>query len=231
MTLAKNERPFVYLNVAITADGKLAPAHRKFVPFSSKRDQELLMKLRTEADAVMAGARTVDMAPVDLGPGAPRFRRMRLKRGLAEYNTRIIVSGSGSVNPRAKIFKQRFSPIIILTTERAGKKIKQLQKVADIVEVCGEKKLDFSYALKWLRAEHGIKRLLCEGGGEINAALLMEKLVDEIYVTICPVLFGGRDAPTMADGEGVSRVEDAIKLKVKSLQPVRGELYLVYKVL
>ena len=82
----RSRLPFVYLNVAITADGKIAPANRLFQPFSSKRDQELLMQLRTRADAVMAGARTVDLFPANLGPGAKRFREMRLRRGLSEYN-------------------------------------------------------------------------------------------------------------------------------------------------
>src|SRR5688572_23839191 len=82
-------RPFVFLNVATTADGKLAPANRHFIPFSSKRDQELLMKLRTCADAVMAGARTVDSVPVTLGPGGKKYRERRMKKGLAEYNLRV----------------------------------------------------------------------------------------------------------------------------------------------
>jgi riboflavin biosynthesis pyrimidine reductase len=113
--------PFVYLNVAITADGKLAPANRHFVPFSSKRDQELLQELRTRADAVMAGARTVDSVPVTLGPGGKKYRVRRLKNGLAEYNLRVVVSGSGSLSPRAKIFQHRFSPLIILVSRRASK--------------------------------------------------------------------------------------------------------------
>src|SRR5687767_9131901 len=86
--------PFVYLNVAITADGKLAPANRQFVPFSSARDQELLIRLRTRCDAVMAGARTIDAVPVNLGPGGKKYRAMRVANGLSEYNLRIVVSGS-----------------------------------------------------------------------------------------------------------------------------------------
>src|SRR5262245_17084621 len=104
--------PFVYLNVAATADGKLAPASRKFEPFGSKRDQQLLLHLRTEADAVMAGARTIDLLPVRLGPGGPKYRRMRLRNGLAEYNLRVVVSGAGTLDPKAEIFRHRFSPII-----------------------------------------------------------------------------------------------------------------------
>src|SRR2546422_611875 len=99
--------PFVYLNVATTADGKLAPANRKFVTFSSQRDQQFLLELRSRADAVMAGARTVDLAPVNLGPGPIRYRRQRLRRGLAEYNLRVVVSGSATLSPRAEIFRRR----------------------------------------------------------------------------------------------------------------------------
>src|SRR5207249_3873332 len=97
--------PFIYLNVAMTADGKLAPANRHFVPFGSKRDQELLLELRAQADAVMSGARTVDLSPVKLGPGPAKYRKMRLENGLAEYNLRVIVSGAATIDPRAEIFK------------------------------------------------------------------------------------------------------------------------------
>src|SRR5271170_7697927 len=104
--------------MAMTADGKIATANRAVSTFGSKRDHEHLLELRATADAVMAGARTVDSARINLGPGATKFRRRRLKNGLAEYNLRVIVSGSGSINPGTAIFKRRFSPIIILTTAR-----------------------------------------------------------------------------------------------------------------
>jgi 2,5-diamino-6-(ribosylamino)-4(3H)-pyrimidinone 5'-phosphate reductase len=227
-----NEKlPFVYINVASTVDGKLAPATRRFVPFSSKRDRELLMELRTSADAVMAGARTVDLGPVDLGPGGEKFRRMRLKQGLTEYNLRVVVSGSGSLDPEAKIFQHRFSPIIVLTSGRATlAHLRRLRQVADDVEVFGEDELDFRAAFGWLREKWGVKRLLCEGGGELNAALFEQGLVDELYLTLSPVIFGGRHAPTLADGEGIGDKSAATRLKLKSLKKAGDELFLVYRV-
>lgn len=223
--------PFVYLNVATTADGKLAPTNRHFVPFSSKRDQDLLIELRTRCDAVMAGARTVDSVPVNLGPGGKQYRNMRARNGLSEYNLRVVVSGSGSLNPNAEIFKHKFSPLIILVTERASKaSIAPLQKLGALVQTFGEKKLDFTAALRWLRKEWNVKRLLCEGGGEINGALFHENLVDEIYMTLCPTIFGGRDAPTMADGIGIASLKDATRLKLKTSTRIGNELYLVYSV-
>src|ERR1041384_7335237 len=128
---SKRDLPFVYLNVATTADGKLAPANRHFVPFGSPRDQQLLIELRTRCDAVMAGARTVDSVPVNLGPGGKKFRDIRIKNGLAEYNLRVVVSGSGTLNPRAEIFRRRFSPIIVLVCEQASERnVRRLRGVA-----------------------------------------------------------------------------------------------------
>jgi 2,5-diamino-6-(ribosylamino)-4(3H)-pyrimidinone 5'-phosphate reductase len=222
--------PFVFINVATTADGKLAPANRKFVPFSSRRDQQLLLELRTRADAVMAGARTVDLMPVKLGPGPAKYRRMRLRNGLAEYNLRVVVSGSGTLDPRAEIFRHRFSPIIVLTTGRAPeKRLRKLREVADEVRIFGEAELDFVAALRWLHEKWKVKRLLCEGGGEINGALFRASLIDEIYQTLCPLVFGGRDAPTMADGRGVQTLAHATKLRLKSLKRAGQELFLVYR--
>src|SRR5437773_2079800 len=185
--------PFVYINVATTADGKLAPANRRFVAFSSQRDQRLLLELRAQADAVMAGARTVDLMPVNLGPGPAKYRRMRLKNGLSEYNLRGAASGRGTLNPRAQIFRRRFSPIIVLVSGRTPQRnLQQLRQVADEVAAFGDEELDFRAALEWLRKKWNVRRLLCEGGGEVNAGLFEAKLVDEVYQTICPLIFGGR---------------------------------------
>jgi riboflavin-specific deaminase-like protein len=223
--------PFVYLNVATTADGKLAPANRHFIPFSSRRDQDLLIELRTRCDAVMAGARTVDSVPVNLGPGGKKYRALRVKNGLAEYNIRVVISGSASLNPRAEIFKHRFSPLIVIVTKRAPKsRVARLQSLGATVRAFGEKAVDFTAALKWLRREWNVTRLLCEGGGEINAGLFREDLVNEIYLTLCPIVLGGRSAPTMADGIGAEKLSDAVRLKLKSQERIGNELFLVYSV-
>src|SRR5262245_33587557 len=92
---SRAERPFVFVNMAMTSDGKITSVNRRLSSFSSERDQQHLYALRATADAVMAGARTLDLNRILLGPGGARFRRERLRRGLAEYNLRIIVSGSG----------------------------------------------------------------------------------------------------------------------------------------
>lgn len=215
--------------MAMTADGKIATANRAVSSFGSRRDHDHLLELRSTADAVMAGARTVDSNPINMGPGGAKYRRMRTRRGLAEYNIRVIVSRSGGVDPDAEIFKRKFSPIIVLTTARAGaSKLNRLRALADEVKICGRQEIDFRAALAWLREKWKVKRLLCEGGGELNDALFRAGLVDELHLTICPKIFGGRMAPTIADGIGALKLSDATELRLKTMKRVGDELFVVY---
>jgi riboflavin-specific deaminase-like protein len=222
--------PFVIINMAMTADGKIATANRGVSSFGSRRDQQHLLELRATADAVMAGARTVDLNRVTMGPGPARYRRLRLRRGLAEYNLRIIVSRSGSVNPNAELFKHRFSPVIILTTGSApASRRKRLSSLANEVKVCGNSAIDFPTAFRWLRQKWNVKRLLCEGGGEVNDALFRAGLVDELHLTVCPKIFGGRAAPTIADGRGAGSLAAAHSLRLKSAKRLGNEIFFVFR--
>jgi 2,5-diamino-6-(ribosylamino)-4(3H)-pyrimidinone 5'-phosphate reductase len=221
-------RPFVFVNMAMTADGKIATANRAVSSFGSQRDHEHLLELRATADAVMSGARTVDSAKINLGPGGEKYQRLRLKRGLAEYNLRIIVSGNGSINPAAEIFKHQFSPILVLTTRSAADQVgKSLLHVADVIS-SGDSEINFAAIFWWLRTEHGVKRLLCEGGGDLNDTLFRAGLVDELHLTVCPKIFGGRTAPTIAEGQGFATLPGTANFSLKSARRVGDEMFLVY---
>jgi riboflavin-specific deaminase-like protein len=225
----KTKLPFVFSNFAMTADGKIAFANGKFTPFGSKRDLEHLYELRATADAVMCGVRTIEVTGTILGNGGEKFRKHRLKRGLAEFPLRVIVSGSGSINPAAKIFEKRFSPIIVLTTARISKpNLKNLRAAADEIKICGKTEINFPAALRWLRKKWNVRRLLCEGGGELHSTLIQADLLDELHLTICPKIFGGRNAPTIADGKGFFNLADAAQFKLKSTKRFEDELFAVF---
>ena len=231
---ARRPLPFVLVNISMTADGKIATANRAVSSFSSPRDRTHLLELRATANAVMCGARTADLNQVTLGTGGAKFRKLRLKRGLAEVNLRIIVSGSGTLDPRAAIFTSRRvgfqSHIIILTTGKAGgRKLQQLRAVADEVKVFGKTELNLHAALAWLRRKWNIKRLVCEGGGELNDAMFRAGLVDELHLTLCPRIIGGRRAPTLAEGIGFQSLACAAQLQLESARRVGDELFLVYR--
>lgn len=224
--------PFVSVNIAMTADGKIAPSTRHFEPFSSRADQVRMLDLRAEADAVMSGARTIENGQVTLGPGGRKYQARRLAAGRSEYNLRVIVSGSASVDPAAHIFTKRFSPILLLTSEAATQE--RLGRIKDRVNdifVSPGSTVDFRLAFLWLNEHWGVRRLLCEGGGEVNAPVFRARLADELHLTIAPVIFGGRTAPTLADGEGIARLADATKLRLKHRERIGSELYCIYRVL
>ncbi|MBI3877421.1 MAG: RibD family protein [Verrucomicrobia bacterium] len=223
-------RPFIFINMAMTADGKIATANRAVSSFGSARDHAHLLELRATADAVMCGARTADLNQINLGPGGEKFRRQRVHHGLGKYNLRILVTGSGSLNPHAHVFAKKFSPVIVLTTARASKaKLKQLRAVADEVKICGAREINWPAALRWLREKWNVRRLLCEGGGELNSAFFAAGLVDELHLTLCAKIFGGHIAPTIADGCSALRLADAAQFELKSAKRAADELFLVYR--
>jgi len=220
---------FVLINMAMTADGKIATADRRLHSCGSRRDQEHLLELRATADAVMCGAGTVNEEPVQLGPGPERFRRLRRHRGLAEHNLRVVVSGRGSLSPEAEVFRHRHSPIVVLASEAIpGARLRALRAVADEVLIRGRQTVDWGAAFEDLEKRWGVRRLLAEGGARLNAALWAAGLVDELHLTICPRLFGGRASPTIADGPGASRLADAAQMELRSCCRVGDELFVVY---
>ena len=224
-------RPFVLINMAMTADGKIATANRMASSFGSQKDFEHLLKLRATADAVMTGAGTINaQTDITLGSGPVRFRRMRRENGLADTPIRIVVSGRGKLDTKAKLFRTKGAPIIVLTTENIAKtRCILLNKAADYVQQFGQKAVDFRLALDWLRLEWKVKRLLCEGGGRLNGSLLAAGLVDELHITVCPKIFGGHDAPTIADGPLTDCLANAKQFNLKSMTQKDDEMFLVYR--
>jgi riboflavin biosynthesis pyrimidine reductase len=109
--------------------------------------------------------------------------------------------------------------------------LRELRAVATEVRIYGAKEINFPRALRWLREKWGIKRLLCEGGGELNDALFRAGVVDQLHLTVCPKVFGGRTAPTIADGLGAGRLARAAHLALVSARRHDDEMFFVYHVL
>jgi len=150
---------------------------------------------------------------------------------LARQNLRIVVSGSGSVDPEAAVFRNQVSPVIVLASSQVPKsRLAKLERLADCVKVCGKNKVALGQALGWLQREWAVNRLLCEGGGELNFELLRLGLVDELHLTICPRIIGGRDAPTIADGDGFATLAKAANLELTRRLRLGDELFTTWRV-
>lgn len=225
-----SSRPRVIVNMAMSADGKIASANRKITRIGSERDLQHLYTLRSTADAILCGARTVEQSQAILGNGGDRHRKARLRRGLTEYPLRVVASGSGRLSPAAAIWSHRFSPIIILCTRSASAaRLARLAQLADHLWLTSGGNLDFTEILGRLHREFAVRRLLVEGGGELNEALFRADVVDEIHLTVCPLILGGQRAPTIADGQGIARIELARRFAIATAWRHGTELYAVFQ--
>lgn len=222
------KRPFIFANMAMSLDGKVAPARGRKAVFGSREDRRRLLALRAQADAILVGARTARTDHYALGIPAASLRRARLLRGQSEYPLRCIVSGRGRLDEDIEIFRHDFSPIVIFTTDRMPPaRRKRLERKATVISV-GQGEIVWSRLLRVLREKFGVKKLLCEGGPTLLFALLEKHLLDELYLTFCPKIFGGQATPTLVEGEGLSLAR-ARRVRLKGIEQVGDELFCCFR--
>ncbi|MBX3745043.1 MAG: dihydrofolate reductase family protein [Verrucomicrobiae bacterium] len=224
------QRPFLLVNMAMTADGKIATANRVVGTFGSRRDHAHLLALRATADAILCGAGTVNLPGITLGPGGPRYRRLRHSRGLATEPLRIVVSGQARLRPDADLFLHPGSPIQVWVSANAPtRRVARLQAAGAEVLAFGGDDVDLAAALSWLARQHRVRRVVAEGGALLNDALFRAGLVDELHLTLCPLVFGGRTAPTLANGRGFPSLADAARFHPPRVRRAGNELFLVFR--
>ncbi|WP_067484451.1 pyrimidine reductase family protein [Actinomadura hibisca] len=196
-------------NMVASADG--AAVHEgRAGGLGNPNDQRVLQLLRGLADVVIAGAGTVraeGYGPVRPGPDWHEWRGDRpLAPPLA------IVSGALNLDLDAPVFTEAATPTIVLTTEAAGEaRIAAARKRADVV-VAGGDRLDWAAALGAL-AERGLRRMLCEGGPRVLDQLVTAGLLDELCLTVSPMLVGG-DAFRILNGPPAA---DPLRLRLTRL--------------
>lgn len=225
----KSGLPFVSANFAITADGRISTRNLTPANFSSKRDKRRLVEIRAKGDAVMASAKTVAADNMTMGLPAEELRVVREKKGMAPYPTRVLLTNSGRISPGLRLFTKDFSPIVIFSTDRMPAEVRKALAHKATVHLHRAKHVDLHEMLRTLRVEHGVKRLVCEGGAQILRALIEADLLDELNVTITPRIFGGKRAPTLTGIAG-TYLPASTQLKLREYSPIEGECFLRYTV-
>lgn len=211
------ERPFVFINVAMTADGKIDTVARRGAAISSQRDKERVEKLRAESDAVMVGGRTLLDEDPKLTVKSETLRAERAARGLSANPMKVGVVSEANVEPHAKFLREGGAKVVIFTTNRTSKdKLDLLRSHGAEVFVHAGARVDLSQMMQTL-AERGVKRLMVEGGATLNFELFRLGLVDEVHAFVAPMIFGGESAPTLAAGTGLERGE-AVPLKLVDVE-------------
>lgn len=211
------ERPYVMINVAVSADGKLDTIERRGTAISSPADKDRVDRLRAEADAVMVGGHTLSGDDPKLTVKSAALRAARVARGVSPNPAKVAVASRPTLPLTAGFLTSGPARLILFTTTQADEShLRQLRDHGVEVYCLGETQVDLTAALRQLK-ELGINRLLVEGGGTLNFELLRLRLVDELQMYIAPLIFGGQTAPTLAAGAGLPR-ELAIRLQRQQVE-------------
>jgi riboflavin biosynthesis pyrimidine reductase len=183
-------RPHVILNMVSTVDGH-ATLDGRSGPLSDSADRALFHALRLAVDAVMAGAATVRVERYGrIIPDASR-RQARVARGLREEPFACIVSGRLALGDEIPLLAEPAARVVILTQSSASLPPDAAAAEVDYIRTARDGQLDLPAALAELRTRFGVHTLLCEGGPHLNAQLLRAGLVDELFLSLSPLLAGG----------------------------------------
>jgi 2,5-diamino-6-(ribosylamino)-4(3H)-pyrimidinone 5'-phosphate reductase len=222
------ERPFVYANMAMTADGKITSATREYPTFTSPHDKKTMDRLRAEADAVMVGAGTLRADDPRLDVRDAEMLAYRRSLGKPDGLARIAVTSSLDLATGLRFFTTGPGDRIVATVEEAPEeRARTLVGVAEIWRV-GRERVNVERLLEKLHAA-GVRRLLVEGGGKLNWELVERDLLDELYVTVAPCLLGGREAPTLLEGRGL-RMDARVRLRLGDVERHDDELFCRFEV-
>jgi riboflavin biosynthesis pyrimidine reductase len=215
-------RPYVFINMVSTIDGKILTGERDehVMDLGSKNDHAVMRHLESMADGVIIGAGS-----------------LRATKGLwySKDLIRIVVSASGNLPWESRFFTDAPEKAFVATLA-PGHIAYSTAPLLPNPGGAGDGmcpgvrllSLDLSEALTALRQDHGVRYLLCEGGAELNASLLRLDLVDELFLTLAPKIKLGRDVPTYAGGEPLTR-EEVQQYALVEVHRVDDEVFLRYR--
>jgi 2,5-diamino-6-(ribosylamino)-4(3H)-pyrimidinone 5'-phosphate reductase len=224
------DRPFVYINAAMTADGKIDTFERKGAAISSKRDKERVDELRAGADAVLVGGKTLLEEQPKLTVKSDALREGRIRQGRPPNPIKVGVVTVADFPMDSDFIKVGNTRVVIFTTSQTSKgQLERLRAHGVETFVDDAPRVDLVKMMASLKMI-GVERLMVEGGGTVNFEFIRLGLVDELTIYMAPMVFGGSHTPTLADGDGLPR-DMAIGLKLLGIEKWEdGGVLLRYKI-
>lgn len=206
-------KPKVIVNMAMSADGKIALPDRREVKISGEEDFKRVHEMRDRVDAILVGIGTVLADD-------PKLTVKEKFVNEPNHPVKVVLDSQGRVPEDAHIFKD--SNYLIATTEDIDK---------DGFVKCGDgDRVDLNILLDELE-KRSIHELLVEGGGETVYSFFEADLVDELYLFVGSMIIGGRNSPTPADGEGAETIDDIVDMELLSHEELDDGILLKYQVL
>jgi len=217
----------VVVNAAMSADGKLSTREREQVEISGPADFERVDRLRAGSDAVMVGVGTVLADDPSLTVKDPDLRERRAGRGEPANPARVVADSRIRTPPDAAVLDDAAASYMLVSEAAPADFVSGMEEAGATVIVAGEDRVDLPGAFERLETE-GVDQLMVEGGGELIFSLFEAGQVDRLSAYVGPVVIGGHEAPTLADGEGFA--EGFPELDLAAVDRVDEGVVLTYEV-
>lgn len=210
-------RPYTFINVAMTADGKIDTFARKGAAISSKQDKQRVDELRAAADGILVGGKTLLEEQPKLTVKSEALREGRVRQGRSPNPIKIGAATRADIPLDSDFIKVGDARRVIFTTSQTSmSQLDNLRTVGVEVFVDEAPRVDLHQMMLTLK-KIGVDHLMVEGGGTMNFELIRLGLVDEVLIYVAPMIFGGANAPTLADGTGLLR-ESAMEMKLTDIE-------------
>lgn len=207
----------VVVNAATSADGKLSTRRREQVAISGPDDFDRVDDLRVGSDAIVVGVGTVladdPSLTADGGPNP----------------LRVVADSRARTPSDARVVDGRADTLVFVSQRAPERRIRTLSDAGAEVVVAGDDRVSLPEAFAELESR-GVERAMVEGGGELIYSLFDDGLVDELRLYVGSLVVGGRDAPTLADGEGFVAREEFPELTLEGVERIDDGVLLRYSV-
>lgn len=216
---------YICSNTAMSLDGRIASYRHDHVVIGTRTDQQYMSVLRARCDAVLVGGATFRNWPLPLVPD-PRALEALASSGFPDAEVpplegrtwwNVVWTRGLDVPKQGRFYQDPRVRPLFFSGVPGDVPAEVVVGVPDLRGVVAELE------------RRGVQRLLIEGGGELIYQLLEQDLLDELYVTICPALLGGRDAPSLVGGRGFEAATMR-RLSLGHLHRFGDELYARYTV-
>lgn len=216
----------------MSADGKIADFQHSPARFGSETDKTHLEEQIATTDAVLFGAGTLRAYGTTLTVSHPDLLQHRENLGKDLQPLHIVITQTANINPDIRFFKQPVRRWLLTTGSGASfwsnrPEFEQILVFKDNLNYPQEK-INLAAALQHL-ATVGIEKLAVLGGGELVASMIELNLIDELWLTVCPLILGSTKAPTPVAGIGFTE-KLAPRLELLEVRTIEHEVFLHYRI-